>query len=180
MKSKTNRNLVCFIVVFCVAKLNWHFNLTQPSDKDRLKATPAKYTTLYCSAVQCITQFLKVVYWIITLTVLTIRSMVFSSTSSAPTKVAFSSLYSSKTNIINWVMSVPWLESGSTGKYQHSVKGFPRAAPSGTPLTSCWYFPVLPSSRLGTDTVLYRLYTVQPSTVEAQYSTSLYCRGYIQ
>ena len=32
---------------------------------------------------------------------------------------------------------------------------FPRAAPSGTPSTSCWYFPVLPSSRLGTDSVQY-------------------------
>ena len=29
----------------------------------------------------------------------------------------------------------------------------PRAAPLGNPLTSCWYFPVLPSSRLGTDSV---------------------------
>ena len=40
-------------------------------------------------------------------------------------------------------MSVHRLESGSTGKYQHSV--------SGVPSTSCCYFPVLPSSRLGTD-----------------------------
>ena len=60
-------------------------------------------------------------------------------------KVAFSSMYSSKTNIINWVMSVPWLKSGSTGKYHHTVKEVPS--------TSCWYFPVLPSSRLGTDSV---------------------------
>ena len=40
---------------------------------------------------------------------------------------------------------------GSTGKYQHSVSG----VPSETPLTSCWYFPVLPSSCLGTDSVQY-------------------------
>ena len=128
-------------------------------------------TTAQKTTVQTITQFLKVVYWIITLTILTIRSTVFSSTSSAPTKVAFSSLYSSKTNIINWVMSVPWLESGSTGKYQHSVKGFPRAAPSGTPLTSCWYFPVLPSSRLGTDTIHYsagQCSTIQSIVVQSR------------
>ena len=46
---------------------------------------------------------------------------------------------------INWIMSVPWLELGSTGKYQHLV--------SGVPSTSCWYFPVLPSSCLGTNSV---------------------------
>ena len=32
---------------------------------------------------------------------------------------------------------------------------FPWAAPLGTPSTSCWYFPVLPSSRLGTDSMPY-------------------------
>ena len=34
---------------------------------------------------------------------------------------------------------------------------FPWAAPSGTPSTSCWYFPVLPSSRLCTDSVPFQL-----------------------
>ena len=52
---------------------------------------------------------------------------------------------------INWVMSVPWLESGSTENTSIWSWEFPRAAPSGTPSTSCWYFPVLPSYRLGTD-----------------------------
>ena len=65
---------------------------------------------------------------------------------------------------INWIMSVPWLESGSTENTSIRSREFPRAAPSGTPSTSCWYFPVLPSSRLGTDSVQYS--TVQYSTVQ--------------
>ena len=66
----------------------------------------------------------------------------------------------------NWIMSSPCLKSGSTGKYQHSV--------SGIPSTSCWYFPVLPSSRQGTDTILHstlQLSTIEPFTIQiSQYS----------
>ena len=52
-------------------------------------------------------------------------------------------------------MSVPWLESRSTENTSIQSREFPRAAPSGTPSTSCWYFPVLPSSRQGTDSELF-------------------------
>ena len=48
-------------------------------------------------------------------------------------------------------MSVPRQEEGSTGKYQHEVKGVPEGAARGNPLTECWYFPVLPDSSQGTD-----------------------------
>ena len=48
-------------------------------------------------------------------------------------------------------VSVPRREEGSTGKYQHEVKGVPEGAARGNPLTECWYFPVLPDSSQGTD-----------------------------
>ena len=59
-------------------------------------------------------------------------------------KVAFSSMYSSKTNIINWVMSVPWLKSGSTGKYQHSVSEVPSGCALGNSLDLMLVFPCSP------------------------------------
>ena len=51
------------------------------------------------------------------------------------------------------------------------LREFPRAASSGTPLTTSWYFPVLPSSCQGTDTVEFS--SLQYSTVQCimmQYS----------
>ena len=48
-------------------------------------------------------------------------------------------------------VSVPRREEGSTGKYQHEVKGVPEGAARGNPSTECWYFPVLPDSSQGTD-----------------------------
>ena len=49
--------------------------------------------------------------------------------------------------IMNWIIS--YLDSSRGVQENTSIqpREFPRAAPSGTPSTSCWYFPVLPSSR---------------------------------
>ena len=49
------------------------------------------------------------------------------------------------------IESVPWLEEGSTGKYQHEVE----EGPEGTPETKCWQFPVLPDSSQGTDIIQF-------------------------
>ena len=54
-------------------------------------------------------------------------------------------------NEIDWTESVHRREEGSTGKYQHEVKGVPEGAARGNPSTECWYFPVLPDSSQGTD-----------------------------
>ena len=75
-------------------------------------------------------------------------------------------------------MSVPWLESGSTENTSIWSREFPPAAPSGTPLTSYWYFPVLPSSRQGTDSVhcgaaQYILHSVHLS--EVHYTVVKFC-----
>ena len=44
---------------------------------------------------------------------------------------------------------------GVQGNTSMRSREFPRAQPEGTPETECWYFPVLPSSRLGTDSVQF-------------------------
>ena len=44
----------------------------------------------------------------------------------------------------NWIMSVPWLESGSTGKYQHSVSGVPSGCALGNSLDLMLVFPCTP------------------------------------
>ena len=53
-------------------------------------------------------------------------------------------------------MSVPRREEGSTGKYQHKVKGVPEGAAQGNPLTECWYFTVLPDLSQGTDIIQFK------------------------
>ena len=60
-------------------------------------------------------------------------------------------LLSASFTVLYCTESVHRREEGSTGKYQHEVKGVPEGAARGNPLTECWYFPVLPDSSQGTD-----------------------------
>ena len=66
--------------------------------------------------------------------------------------------------------SVPRREEGSTGKYQHEVKGVPEGAARGNPSTECWYFTVLPDSSQGTGItqfimLLLLLYRLEKATL---------------
>ena len=67
-------------------------------------------------------------------------------------------------------VSVPRQEEGSTGKYQHEVKGVPEGAARGNPSTECWYFTVLPDSSQGTGItqfimLLLLLYRLEKATL---------------
>ena len=44
----------------------------------------------------------------------------------------------------SWIKSVPWLESRSTGKYQHSVSGIPSGCALGNSLNLMLVFPCTP------------------------------------
>ena len=75
---------------------------------------------------------------------------------------------------INWIMSVSWLESGSTGKYQHSVMGVHSGCALRNSLNIMMVFPCTPLgpySRLGTASVQVK--TVMYSAIQwsvVQYS----------
>ena len=75
---------------------------------------------------------------------------------------------------INWIMSVPWLESGSTGKYQHSVSGVPSGCALGNSLDLMLVFPCTPLL-----SSMYRLSTVQNRGRSAVHYIAVHCKSAI-